>query len=183
MLRRKYLIKNYNNQSTKLILIKVLLILAIVAFSIGTSFSQPATGTSYKTAVGIRGLGTTGITLKQFIAPQKAVEGIVGVYPNAFSITVLLEQTSPAFDTRGLNWYYGIGGHIADQSDFLVRDGIYRREVDDFGVGVDGIFGIEYKIDQTPIAVSMDLKPFLEFTTRGNAFIALDPGLGIKVTF
>jgi hypothetical protein len=31
--------------------------------------------------------------------------------------------------------------------------------------------------------LSFDLKPFIEFNTRGRAWTSLDPGLGIKVTF
>lgn len=141
------------------------------------------TGTSYKTAIGVRGIGTSGLTIKHFTKANTALEGIVGFYPNAFSVTLLVEKYALAFDEPGLRWYYGIGGHIATQSDVIKNDGIYRRESSDIGFGVDGIFGIEYKIQDVPIAVSFDLKPFFEVSTDGNAFIALDPGLGVKVTF
>ncbi|WP_420317882.1 hypothetical protein [Ekhidna sp.] len=144
---------------------------------------QLKTGTSYKTAVGVRGLGTSGLTVKHFTGANKAIEGIVGFYPNAFSATLLVERYAPAFSEPGLNWYYGIGGHVATQSDVIKNDGLYRRETSEVGLGIDGIFGIEYKIQEVPIAVSLDFKPFFEVATDGDAFIALDPGLGIKVTF
>jgi len=141
------------------------------------------TGTTYQTAIGVRGLGTSGLTIKHFTSSSNAIHGIIGFYPNAFSVTVLAEKYIPAFDVAGLKWYYGIGGHLATQSDWGRKEGLYRRETSAFGLGVDGIFGIEYKIDKVPIAVSLDFKPFLEIATDGNAFMALDPGLGIKVTF
>ncbi|MEP1035248.1 hypothetical protein [Ekhidna sp.] len=144
---------------------------------------QLQTGTSYKTAIGVRGLGTSGLAVKHFTKSNTALEGIVGFYPNAFSATLLVERYAPAFSEPGLNWYYGIGGHVATQSDVVKNDGLYRRETSEVGLGIDGIFGIEYKIQEVPIAVSLDFKPFFEVATDGNAFIALDPGLSIKVTF
>lgn len=155
--------------------------LITVASAAGAQTLQ--TGQSYKTAVGIRGLGTSGLTIKHFKNVNTAYEGIIGFYPNAFSATFLVEKYTPAFDVRGLDWYYGVGGHIATQSDVIRGEGVYRRETTGFGVGIDGIFGIEYKIEEVPIAISMDVKPFLEIVDNGGSFIALDPGLGIKVTF
>ena len=51
------------------------------------------------------------------------------------------------------------------------------------GLGVDGIVGLEYKIPKAPIALSLDVKPFVEFVSRGYIYSSLDPGLGIKITF
>ena len=144
---------------------------------------------SYTTAIGVRGAGTSGFTVKHFTRNTRAIEGILGFYPNAFSATVLLEKYANAFDTPGLNWYYGAGGHIAATNNKYQRKYQrdeywgYRRDDGDIGLGVDGIVGIEYKINEIPIAISLDAKPFLEVTTSGNIFMALDPGLGIKVTF
>lgn len=147
--------------------------------------SQAINTYSYTTAIGVRAIGTSGITFKRFTASNKALEGILGFGPGALSVTLLFEKYLNAFDEAGLNWYYGIGGHIASQSDWVRYDGIrrYQRTSGDFGVGVDGIFGMEYKINEIPIAVSLDVKPFLEVTTNGSVFLAVDPGLGIKFTF
>lgn len=140
---------------------------------------------NYTTAIGVRGLGTSGLTIKHFTRTNHAIEGIVGLYPDAFSVTALWETYANAFDQPGLNWYYGFGGHIATASDWVYYDNYrgYERRSGDFGLGIDGIFGIEYKINEIPIAVSLDVKPFLEVTTRGHAYLAVDPGLGVKVAF
>jgi hypothetical protein len=158
----------------------LILVACISAPAVG---QQLKTGTSYNTAIGVRGLGTSGLTIKHFTESNKAIEGIIGFYPNAFSATLLVERYAPAFSEPGLKWYYGIGGHVATQSDVVSNDGLYRRETSEVGLGIDGIFGIEYKIREVPIAMSLDFKPFFEVATDGDAFIALDPGLGIKVTF
>jgi hypothetical protein len=140
---------------------------------------------SYSTAIGVRGFGTSGLTIKHFNSATNAIEGIVGFGPYALSATILFEKYVNAFDEPGLNWYYGFGGHIATQTNWTNVEGWRRHQRDNggFGVGIDGIFGIEYKIHEIPIAISMDVKPFLEVTTRGNAYLALDPGLGVKFTF
>ncbi|WP_421872184.1 hypothetical protein [Marinoscillum sp.] len=139
----------------------------------------------YNTAVGIRGLGTSGLTIKHFTRSDRAIEGIIGLYPDALSFTLLLENYVNAFDQPGLNWYYGFGGHLATTTNWDYEENYrpYNRTEGDFGIGVDGIFGIEYKINEVPIAVSLDVKPFLEVTTRGDAYLAVDPGLGVKVAF
>ncbi len=141
---------------------------------------------TYTTAFGVRGIGTSGLTFKHFTGSTRAFEGIVGFGPDAFSLTVLTEFYGPAFDEPGLRWYYGIGGHLATQTrwvNYRTDNRVYQRESDDIGIGVDGIFGIEYKINPVPIAISVDVKPFLEVTTGGDAYLAFDPGLGIKFTF
>lgn len=140
---------------------------------------------SNTTAIGVRGIGTSGLTIKHFTSSSTALEGILGFGPDAFSLTLLRERYANAFNERGLNWYYGIGGHLAVQTDWVYYDGIrgYRREKGDVGIGIDGIFGIEYKINEVPIALSLDFKPFVEVTTNGDVYPALDPGLGIKFTF
>lgn len=169
--------------SKSVIIIKASLV-AFVLLLASVGYSQNLkTGPTYKTAIGVRGIGTSGLTIKHFTKATTAIEGIIGFYPNAFSATILVEKYAQAFDTQGLNWYYGIGGHIATQSNVIRNDGLYRRETSEFGVGVDGIFGLEYKINEVPIAISLDFKPFFEVATNGDAFVAFDPGLGIKVTF
>lgn len=149
-------------------------------------FPPAINSSTYNTAFGVRGMGTSGLTVKHFTGASRAWEGIVGLGPDAFSLTLLVEYYTSAFDEPGLRWYYGIGGHIATQTQWVNhRNDLrgYQREPNDFGVGIDGIFGIEYKISEVPIAISLDVKPFLEVTTAGNAYLALDPGLGVKFTF
>jgi hypothetical protein len=138
---------------------------------------------SYKTAIGFRAGSTSGLTVKQFVNQHHALEGIVGFWPNAMSVTLLYEFHAEAFNTAGFYWYYGAGGHVAFEANERYNDGRRFDRGDRFGVGIDGILGLEYKILPIPFALSLDVKPFVEFNNNGNIYSRLDPGLGIKFTF
>lgn len=145
---------------------------------------------SYNTAIGLRAGGTSGLTVKQFIGSSHAIEGIIGFWPNAFSITATYQKYTSSGSVTGLNWYYGGGAHVAIETDPTYhydknrgRWYYYRYHDEGVGIGIDGIIGLEYKIPAIPFAISLDLKPFLEVGSYGGVFAALDPGLGIKVAF
>lgn len=150
--------------------------------------SPAVNSSSYHTAFGLRAGETSGLTIKQFIGGPNALEGIVGVWYHGFSATVLYERYTPAFNLSGMNWYYGLGGHASLQTGhhFYVYHRDHRHEYyrdGAIGLGVDGIFGLEYKIPSAPLAVSLDVKPYLEFVSDGHIWTSLDPGLGIKLVF
>ena len=143
----------------------------------------------YNFAVGLRSGGTTGLTLKKNYG-STALEGIIGFWDDGFSATLLWERNQNAFNEPGFNWYYGLGGHMAFYGDDFDRKkgpSWYKhpRHGNDkaFGLGVDGIVGLEYKIPNAPIAVSVDLKPYLEIVNHGGVYFSPDPGIGIKVAF
>lgn len=140
---------------------------------------------TYQTAIGFRAGGTSGLTIKQFTSENMAVEGILGIWPFAMSATGLFEFYAPT-EAEGLKWYYGAGGHVAFETGRIYYANDENRYIyleGDLGLGVDGILGMEYKILPIPFAISIDLKPFFEINTNGRAFIALDPGLGVKFAF
>ena len=60
---------------------------------------------------------------------------------------------------------------------------VYVRRTDEVAVGFDGIIGIEYKFKPVPIAVSADLKPYVETSNYGYTYFTLDPSVGVKFTF
>lgn len=161
---------------------------AVLSLLCFTATAQLATNTSqYKTAIGLRGGGTSGITIKHFVSSQAALDGIVSLWGNGIGLTLLYERHQTAFNVDGLQWYYGAGGHVALNFDRNYRykndNFFYHNREGNIGVGVDGIVGIEYKINPLPIAISLDFKPFLELNSNGSVFIAADSGLGIKLTF
>ena len=160
----------------------VLLLMSVLLFS-GVAMAQ------YDFAVGLRSGGTSGLTLKKNYG-STAVEGIVGFWHDGFSVTGLWEKNAMAFNETGLNWYYGVGGHLAVYGDsFDGNSGPswydHPHHIDDgaVGFGVDGIVGLEYKIRNVPIAISFDFKPYLEVVSDGGVLFSMDPGLGIKVAF
>lgn len=139
----------------------------------------------YRTGLGIRAGGTTGIALKHNYERNMAVEGLLGFFRNGISVTGLLEIHAQAFDVKGLRWYYGPGAHIAfyntGQRGNAWRDTGYRDQ-EAVGFGINGVAGIEYRLpDNVPIILSFEFKPFLEIDTSGSAAFSIDPGLGIKI--
>ena len=142
---------------------------------------------SYRNAFGLRAGQTSGLTYKHTFMSNNAMEFIVGASPFAFSVTGLYEMYVPT-GARGLQWYFGGGGHIASQFTRGYyynheRARYYREYPNGPAVGVDGMIGIEYKTPRAPFAFSFDLKPNLEVAPGTPVYGAIDPGLGIKVAF
>ncbi len=140
----------------------------------------------YNTAIGLRAGFTSGLTVKHFFGGgNKAVEGIIGLWPYSTSITGLYEVHKGA-GTAGLNFYYGVGAHVAFRTSRIYYSRYYDRYYRYYynnALGIDGILGIEYKVPEIPFALSLDLKPFIEFHNDGYVYSALDPGLGLKIAF
>lgn len=166
---------------------RLMIAVGFLLLSYGVSNAQysPVFRTPYKTALGLRLGGTSGVDVKHFFRPATAVEGILGVFGDGFSITGLVEKNAQAFDVQGLNWYYGGGAHIAfyngnHPNGFYGRD-IHYRDSNDVGIGINGIIGLEYILpDDIPVAFSLDLKPFVEIDSDGDVGVAPDLALGIK---
>lgn len=112
----------------------------------------------YNTGIGLRGGLSQGLTIKHFVGDNTALEGIISTRWGGFNLTGLYEIHAQAFDTPGLNWYYGIGGHVG------FWDGNQNKSwFDDNNnytvIGIDGIIGIEYNFSEIPINLSLDWKP------------------------
>ena len=140
----------------------------------------------YNASLGLRLGGTTGLSGKYFYKPTKAVEGIIGWYGNGFSLTGLVEKYTPVYNATGLYIFYGGGAHLAFYDGQPGYDSHFGREIDyyrnnDVGLGINGIVGMEYRLPEgIPIAISVDLKPFVELGTGGHVGFAIDPSIGIR---
>jgi hypothetical protein len=170
---------------------KVLTIILIGCSAIGfgqkTKATYERTG-EYKNAFGVRAGGTSGLTYKHIFDTGNAIEGIIGIWPNAYGLTGLFSK-HVSTTVEGLKWYYGGGAHITNEIDRTTyydraTDSYYYRNRDiGFGIGVDGVVGLDYKIPVVPLAVSIDVKPFVQFNNNRSAIFDLDPGLGLKLAF
>jgi hypothetical protein len=162
---------------------KIAFVLLLMVVNTGVVMAQ------YDFAIGLRSGGTSGITLKKNNG-STALEGIVGFWHDGVSLTGLWEKNQPAFNEPGFNWFYGLGGHVAFYGDDF--DGRYGaswythpHHIDDgdFGIGIDGVVGLEYKIPNAPIAFDIGLKPYIEIVSEGGIIFSPDPGIGIKIAF
>lgn len=167
---------------------KRLLFVAIGTLISTATFSQK--NADYKWAIGARAGSygaTCGGTAKVFVSNALALDAIVGYWNRGITATLLLEYHRPAFGTCSLNWYMGGGAHFIQNAGYENSYIVSRNGTDyvDGGsaVGIDGVFGLEYKIPVIPVALSIDVKPAAEFNAAGGFNMTLDPGFGIKLAF
>ncbi|QQL50091.1 hypothetical protein [Mucilaginibacter ginkgonis] len=136
----------------------------------------------YPTAAGLKFGGyEIGPSIKWFADEHTALEGIAGFRSGGFAITGLYEVHTRAFNVDKLNFFYGGGAHLGS-----LRPGSYNggRNIYDNNrllIGADGVVGLEYLFPGSPIVMSVDLDPRIEFAT-GPVF-DLAPALGIKYSF
>jgi hypothetical protein len=125
----------------------------------------------YSTGIGIRGGFSNGLTVKHFLSETKAVEGILATRWNGFYITGLYEIQNIAFDTPGLYWFYGVGGHLGsiNGNNSRFNDGVNHTLL-----GIDAILGLEYCFNELPISLSLDWKP--TFDLIGDSDVGFDNG-------
>lgn len=150
------------------------MLLAISYVSIATLHAQ-SMGRTYKTALGVKVWDGGGISFKTFLVPNNALELIGYFYKDGTRITGLYEIHGDVAGAPGLKWYIGPGAHIGFYN--------YKGYNGDRAVaGIDGVLGLDYKINRAPINFSIDWQPSFEFAD-GRGFAGSWGGLGIRYTF
>ncbi len=159
---------------------KAVLIFAValvVSVSQLSAQSSSANSSEYTTALGIK-FYPTAITLKHFLNGNKNALEVLGYFYNRGTrITGLYEIHGEINGARGLRWYIGPGAHV----------GLYNSKapkVSYTSIGVDGVLGLDYKINSAPINLSVDWQPSFEFGDGFyNGFTGDWGGVAIRYTF
>lgn len=150
------------------------------------ALAQPK-GTSYKTAAGVK-FYPGAITVKHFIKNKEALEGLAYFWSHGFRITGLYEFHGPINGAPGLKWYAGPGAHIGAWNARWrdeYRD-YYNRQYSRTYVGIDGVLGLDYKINGAPINLSLDWQPSFNLGNGPGEYYGFYSGfggLGIRYTF
>lgn len=140
--------------------------------------SAQSMGDSYKTAVGVK-FYPGAITVKGFTQENKGLEGLAYIWQYGFRFTGLYEIYGDINAAPGLKWYVGPGVHVGGWRDKW-KD-VYPGRENGFMFGVDGVLGLDYKINGAPINVSLDWQP--SFNIVGyNYFEGGWGGIGIRYT-
>lgn len=148
-----------------------LLLAAGLSFS-NTTYSQ-SMGTSYKTALGIKVWDGAGVSFKNFVNGNNAVEVIGYFWRHGTRITGLYEIHGNVTGARGLKWYVGPGAHL----------GFYNtKHGGGTTAGVDGVLGLDLKVNNAPLNFSLDWQPSFEFGD-GAGFNGNWGGFAIRYTF
>ncbi len=144
-------------------MIKKLFLLSFLFFGI----SIAGQAQRYKTAAGVRLESERfGLTLQQKIQEQATIEGIITIGSDEYSGTALYEWHRPMLGKR-FNYYIGGGGHVGN----VKNKGAFA--------GVDGIVGIEYKINGLPFLLSADVKPAVHFN-HPDDWVGLSSGISVR---
>ena len=154
----------------KKILFTVLLV-ALLGFS--------ANAQDYKTALGLRAGFPYGLTVKHFLNPNNAIEGVLASSWGGFVITALYENEHWTGQYPGLNWFWGFGAHVG----FWDNTNKYVDAIDSSAIlGADFTVGLEYTFDEIPLNLSLDIMPSVNLigTTGWGGLMG---GLSIRYVF
>ncbi len=158
---------------------KKIIVLVAAVFIVASGINAQSMGRTYKTALGVKVLDGAGITFKTFVNTRDAVELIGYFYKNGTRITGLYEIHGNISDAPGLRWYVGPGAHVG----FYNSNNDRRFPRNSYTlIGLDGVLGLDYKINKAPINLSIDWQPSFEFGEYGG-FVGSWGGLGIRYTF
>ncbi len=136
-------------------------------------------GHEYRTAIGVKVWDGGGLSIKHFVKPNTALEGIAYFWNKGVRITGLYEIHGNISGAEGLKWYVGPGAHVG----FYDGDNKYNTNNDQATfIGIDGVLGLDYKFNKVPINISIDWQPSFEFGDN-RGFYGGWGGLGIRYAF
>ena len=129
---------------------------------------------NYNTGVGARVGFFNGITVKHFLSPSNALEGIVNFRWGGAIVTGLYEWQQPIPGAPGLDYFLGVGAHVG------FFDSYKWDESASTVIGADVIAGLEYTFPTAPFTIGLDYKP--AFNIIGDNHIWAD-GLALSLRF
>lgn len=142
---------------------------------VGATTQAQSKGYSYKTALGVKFWNGAGVTFKTFVAPEQAVEVIGYFYKDGTRITGLYEFHGDVNGAKGLKWYAGPGVHVG----FYDAKGTSANNT---FAGIDGVLGLDLKINRAPINLALDWQPSFEFGNN-RGFVGSWGGFAVRYTF
>jgi len=164
-----------------LVLITLLLILTYIPLSSQISENH----------IGIRGGLTSGIYYQNLVREGTAeisFFAMLSVNPNSVRATFMkiVYETNLSEVSDNLVFTWGYGGHIGfavtDYAYFMGEKYQFAHEKFRPLAGIDGWAGLEYRFTSAPLAVGVNVKPYLEIMTPG--FFTLQPGdIGISFAY
>ena len=127
---------------------------------------------NYQSAVGLRLGVPLGISYKFFISEPGAIELYLGFRSYSFGYTyinpgAMYQHHFPISSIDGLSWYVGGGASV-----FLYNYKSSFGGVEDgsFGIGLNGVLGLDYKFTNAPINISADWTPTIYLSGYNTGF-------------
>lgn len=158
---------------------KFIVLIALMGISIAGFSQELNTSPDYTTAVGVK-VYPGAIDIKHFIKQDVAVEALGYFWQYGFRATTLYEIHGNINSVEGLKWYAGPGGHVGFYNTQWAND--YPSRSSGIAIGVDGVIGLDYKIQGVPFDVSFDWQP--SFNLIGYSYFEGGwGGLAVRYTF
>lgn len=135
----------------------------------------------YSTGIGVRGGIFSGISYKKFVSPANAFEIAVALHRRGPYIAGMYQIHANAFDAPGLNWYYGPGANIGFYEGRYSGPWFDNDDRSYVVIGINGVLGLEYKIEEIPITIGADIIPALNITDHFGLWIG--GGITLRYVF
>ena len=159
---------------------KALILASAILLIVTSQLSAQSMGSSYQTAIGVK-FYPGSLSIKHFTSDNVALEGLLNFWDHGFRFTGLYElHGDVSGDAPGLKWYVGPGAHIGWYNGGWYRgDNYYSNGSASFGI--DGVLGLDYKINGAPIDLSLDVQPYFELLN--HPYFDVWGGIGIRYAF
>lgn len=142
----------------------------------------------YPRAVGLRLGWDYGLSYKHFVSPKAAIEGVAtlrhygrrGYRWNYLRVMGLYLIHNPFPDVQGLQWYYGGGASVSTWG------GDYREYYPNsatLGIGIHGALGLDYRIRDAPISLTLDWIPTFIMGSYYDGFGFGYGSIGVRYIF
>lgn len=132
----------------------------------------------YQTAVGIK-FFPGAVTAKHFISNHNALEGVAYFWDYGVRVTGLYEIHKEISDVDGLQWYIGPGAHVGFWNSNWAA--AYPNRATGMNLGIDGVLGLDYKVNDLPLNISIDWQPSINLVGY-SYFQGGWGGIGLRYT-
>lgn len=148
-----------------------LIITTILAISVSTTTVKAQ---DYNASIGLSLGAPMGIDYKQFFSPRSAINATFGYTfkGNSLTIGAVYQYHIPLIEN--LNLYAGAGVNFGGMylgskyNKKLGNGDIIKYSAREFLFGITPNIGIEYKFENAPIAIGLDYRPSVNFTTASQ---------------
>ncbi len=126
-------------------------------------FSQKSMGT-YDWGIGVK-YHPAAVSVKKYTSKGDALEMLLSKYDEGYRATLLLELSPNIDPKKTIRYVLGPGFHLA------YRENKYKGRNDKNPViGVDFIFGVEWKIPKIPFSIQVDYQPSFDIVGYNEGY-------------
>ncbi|MCX6203434.1 MAG: hypothetical protein NTY43_03955 [Bacteroidetes bacterium] len=132
----------------------------------------------YKKSFGVK-MYPGALTYKSFYRTNKAIELSGYITLDGFWLSVLNEIYTPIKEDNQLSWFIGYGGHLGIWSEEWKKKNS-TLDKSNISVGFDGIIGLDYKVKNSPLNISIDWQPSFSII---QGYFKNQGGIGVRYIF